>query len=115
MLRDTQIVQSLDYPTIDVKIDREKAGLSGATMNQVSRSVLAATSSSRFVVPNYWPDPKSGVGYQVQVEIPQPAMASLDDLGTVPVLNKPNATLCFFGMSPGLLRERCRENLIDTT
>jgi multidrug efflux pump subunit AcrB len=60
--------------------------------------VLAATSSSRFVVPNYWPDPKSGVGYQVQVEIPQPAMASLDDLGTVPVLNKPNA-------NPVLLRD----------
>lgn len=91
-------MQALDYPTIDVKIDREKAGLSGATMNQVSRSVLAATSSSRFVVPNYWPDPKSGVGYQVQVEIPQPAMASLDDLGTVPVLNKPNA-------NPVLLRD----------
>ena len=97
-LRDIQVVQALDYPTIDVKIDREKAGLSGATMNQVSRSVLAATSSSRFVVPNYWPDPKSGVGYQVQVEIPQPAMASLDDLGTVPILNKADA-------SPLLLRD----------
>ena len=52
----------------------------------------------RFVVPNYWPDPKSGVGYQVQVEIPQPAMASLDDLGTVPILNKA-------GASPLLLRD----------
>lgn len=97
-LRDIQIVQALDYPTIDVKIDREKAGLSGATMNQVSRSVLAATSSSRFVVPNYWPDPKSGVGYQVQVEIPQPAMSSLDDLGTVPVLHKSDS-------APLLLRD----------
>ncbi len=97
-LKDIQVVQSLDYPTIDVKIDREKAGLSGVTMNQVSRSVLAATSSSRFVVPNYWPDPKTGVGYQVQIEIPQPAMASLDDLGTVPVLNKAD-------QSPLLLRD----------
>jgi len=87
-LRDLQVVQALDYPTIDVRIDREKAGLAGANMNQVSRSVLAATSSSRFVVPNYWPDPKTGVGYQVQVEIPQPSMKSLDDLGTVPVLNQ---------------------------
>jgi multidrug efflux pump subunit AcrB len=87
-LRDVQIVQALDYPTIDVKIDREKSGLAGATMDQVSRSVLAATSSSRFVVPNYWPDPKTGVGYQVQVEIPQPAMKSLNDLGTVPILNR---------------------------
>ena len=57
-------------------------------MDQVSRSVLAATSSSRFVVPNYWPDPKTGIGYQVQVEIPQPAMKSLNDLGTVPVLHR---------------------------
>ena len=92
-LRDVQIVQSLDYPTIDVRIDREKAGLAGATMDQVSRSVLAATSSSRFVVPSYWPDPKTGIGYQVQVEIPQPAMRSLNDLGTVPVLHRAEGPL----------------------
>ena len=56
----------------NVQIDREKAGLSDVTVSQVARSVVAATSSSRFVVPNYWPDPKTGIGYQVQVEIPQP-------------------------------------------
>jgi multidrug efflux pump subunit AcrB len=92
-LRDVQIVQSLDYPTVDVRIDREKSGIAGATMDQVGRSVLAATSSSRFVVPNYWPDPKSGIGYQVQVEIPQPAMKSLSDLGTVPVLHREGSPL----------------------
>jgi len=87
-LKDVQIVQSLDYPTVDVRIDREKSGIAGATMDQVGRSVLAATSSSRFVVPSYWPDPKTGIGYQVQVEIPQVAMKSLSDLGTVPVLHR---------------------------
>ena len=97
-LRDVHIQQSLDYPTVEVRIDREKAGFSGVTASQVSRSVLTATSSSRFVVPNYWPDPKTGVGYQVQVEIPQPAMKSLDDLGTVPVLNRSEG-------SPLLLRD----------
>jgi multidrug efflux pump subunit AcrB len=84
-LRDVQVSQSLDYPTINIQIDREKAGQSGATVNQIARSVVAATSSSRFIVPNYWPDPKSGIGYQVQVEIPQPSMSSLGDLATVPV------------------------------
>jgi multidrug efflux pump subunit AcrB len=84
-LRDVQLYQSLDYPTIDVKLDREKAGKANATAGQVARSVLAATASSRFVVPNYWPDPKSGVGYQVQIEIPQPLLTSVDDLGAVPV------------------------------
>jgi multidrug efflux pump subunit AcrB len=84
-LRDVQVSQALDYPTVDVNIDREKAGISGVTMSQVARSVVAATSSSRFVVPNFWPDPKSGVGYQVQVEIPQPQMQQIEDLATVPV------------------------------
>jgi multidrug efflux pump subunit AcrB len=45
-LRDVQVSQSLDYPTVDIKVDREKAGQSGATMNQVTRSVVAATSSA---------------------------------------------------------------------
>lgn len=92
-LRDVQIVQSLDYPILDVKIDREKSGMAGATMDQISRSVLAATSSSRFVVPNYWPDPKTGIGYQVQVEIPQPSMRSIQDLGTIPVLHSSDSSL----------------------
>jgi multidrug efflux pump subunit AcrB len=70
---------------VNVQVDREKAGISDVTTSQVVRSVVAATSSSRFVVPNYWPDPKTGIGYQVQVEIPQPAMTSIGDLERLPV------------------------------
>ena len=46
------------------------------TAADIARSVVAATSSSRFMVPNYWPDPKTGIGYQVQVEIPYQVMDS---------------------------------------
>ena len=70
-LRDLQVGQSLDYPTIEVNVDREKAGLAGLVPADVSRAIVTATSSSRFVVPNYWADPKSGIAYQVQVEIPR--------------------------------------------
>lgn len=84
-LRDVQVSQSLEYPTVQVRIDRERAASSDVTAAQIARSVVAATSSSRFVSPNYWPDPKTGIGYQVQIEIPQPRMASLDDLGRLPV------------------------------
>src|SRR5258708_17770301 len=66
-------------------MDREKAGISGVTMSQVTNSVVAATSSSRFVVPNYWPDPKRGIGYQVQVEIPQRVMRTVEERATVRV------------------------------
>lgn len=84
-LRDVQIAQSLDYPTVNVVLDREKASYSGTTASQIARSVVAATSSTRFVVQNYWPDPKTGVGYQVQVEIPQPVMTQPEDLASIPI------------------------------
>src|SRR6266700_1425717 len=60
-LRDLQYDEPLDYPSINVKVDRERAGQLGVTAGSVGRSFLAATSSSRFVVPNYWADPRSGV------------------------------------------------------
>jgi multidrug efflux pump subunit AcrB len=75
-LRDIQVGQSLDYPTIEVNVDREKAGIAGLTAVDVARSLVTATSSSRFVVPNYWADPKSGIAYQVQVEIPRKILRS---------------------------------------
>jgi len=83
MLRDLQYGQSLDYPTIRVNVDREKAGLAGLTPIDVSRSLVTATSSSRFVVPNFWADPKSGIAYQVQVEVPRPVVRSPFDIQTI--------------------------------
>ena len=52
---------------------------------QVGRSLSEATASSRFTTPNYWADPKTGIAFQVQVEVPQPRMTSLEDLRVVPV------------------------------
>jgi multidrug efflux pump subunit AcrB len=82
-LRDIQLGQSMDYPTVQINVDREKAGMAGLTPVDVSRALVTATSSSRFVVPNYWADPKSGVAYQVQVEIPRPVVRTPYDVETV--------------------------------
>ena len=87
-LRDVQFGQSLDYPTVDVTVDRQKAGLMGVKMADVSRSLVTATWSSRFVVPNYWADPNSGVSYQIQVQVPQARMDSLEQARNVPVMNR---------------------------
>ena len=84
-LRDLQIEQALDYPAVQIDVDRQRAGQLGVTVDEVGRSVAAATSSSRFVAPNYWADPRTGIAFQVQVQIPQPRMSSLEDLRTVPV------------------------------
>jgi multidrug efflux pump subunit AcrB len=84
-LHDLQIAQPLSYPAVAVQVDRERAGLSGVTTTDVARSLVSATSSSRFVVPIYWADPKTGIGYQVQVEVPPYQMNSARDIGQVPV------------------------------
>jgi multidrug efflux pump subunit AcrB len=86
-LRDLQYGQTLDYPAIQVNVDRQLAGQLGVTVDEVGRSFAAATSSSRFVAPNYWADPRTGIAFQVQVEVPQPRMTTLEDLRVVPVSN----------------------------
>ncbi|MFN7933866.1 MAG: efflux RND transporter permease subunit [Bryobacteraceae bacterium] len=85
-LRDVQFAQALDYPTIDVKVDRDRAAQFGLTAASVAKSLVTATSSSRFTDPNYWRDPGSGNAFQIQVEIPQHRMQSLDDMRQLPVM-----------------------------
>ncbi len=85
-LRDLQFAQSVNYPTLDINIDRERAGQFGLTMADVVRSVVPATSSSRFTTPNYWRDPVSGNAFQIQVQLPQNQMQSGDDVGRIPVM-----------------------------
>jgi multidrug efflux pump subunit AcrB len=88
-LRDLAFEQELDYPAIKVNIDRRLAGMLGVTADQIGQSLTEATSSSRFTIPNFWADPKSGVGYQVQVEVPTTRMNSLEDVRNVPVGRSP--------------------------
>ncbi|WP_288426875.1 efflux RND transporter permease subunit [uncultured Spirosoma sp.] len=84
-LRDVQIGQSTKYPTIDVTIDRTRAAQLGTDVSNISRSLIASTSSSRFTEKNVWIDPKSGQSYSVQVQIPENQMRSVDDLSEIPV------------------------------
>ena len=79
-LRDLQYGQPFNYPSVQIAVDRNRAGQFNLTVADVAKSVVAATSSSRFVEPNFWRDPASGNGFQIQVEIPQHRTRSLDDL-----------------------------------
>jgi multidrug efflux pump subunit AcrB len=84
-LRDIQIAQPLDYPTIQINYDRIKTGQMGLTLNNAGKSVTEGTSSSRLTDPVYWLDNASGNAYQVQVEYPQFMMNSPDQIEQIPV------------------------------
>jgi multidrug efflux pump subunit AcrB len=87
-LRDLQFNQALDYPTVEVAVNREKAGLAGVSMTDAGRALVTATSSSRFTTPVYWADPKTGQAFQVQVQVPPSKMNHLDEIRNLPVASK---------------------------
>jgi multidrug efflux pump subunit AcrB len=84
-LRDLEYEEPQHYPTVDIRVNRAMAGQLGTTADAVGSAVVASTASSRFVAPSYWRDPRSGVSYQVQVQVPQPRMTSLGDVANIPV------------------------------
>ncbi len=84
-LRDIQIGQPLDYPTVQINYDRIRMGQEGLSVDQAGRSVVEGTASSRLTQLVYWLDKASGNAYQVQVEYPQFAMNSTDQLEQLPV------------------------------
>ena len=90
-LRDVQIPLALDYPTLDVNIDRERAGQFGLTVDRVGKSLVSATSSSALTTPIFWTDPVSGVGYRVQIRVPEDRIQSLEELTNLPVMQDGSA------------------------
>jgi len=87
-LRDVQVATPLDYPGVKIEIDRVKAGQLGLSVEEIGKSLVTATSSSRFTQPNYWLDKTTGTAYQVQVEYPQFRMNSTDEIEMIPLSGK---------------------------
>lgn len=85
-LRDVQLGQSTKYPAIKVEVDRQRAAQLGVDMNDISRSLIASTSSSRYTEKNIWIDEKSGYSYSVQIQVPEAKMSSINDIGETPIL-----------------------------
>jgi multidrug efflux pump subunit AcrB len=85
-LRDVQLGQSTKYPSLNVEIDRQRAAQLGVDVNDISRSLTASTSSSRYTDKNIWIDEKSNYSYSVQVEVPESNMNSIADISEIPVL-----------------------------
>ena len=90
-LRDVQIVQPLRFPVVTITLDRLKAAQLGLNVTDIARSVTASTSSSRFTEKNQWLDEKSAYTYQVQVQIPEYVMNTMDELKEIPLVKGQNS------------------------
>ncbi|MGS4345290.1 efflux RND transporter permease subunit [Myroides odoratus] len=84
-LRDIRIAEPLDYPTMQIEVNRELLGQFGLTMSDVTRSLATATSSTRYTDKNLWVDPNSGLVFQVQVQMPEGTIDSAEKLKAIPL------------------------------
>jgi multidrug efflux pump subunit AcrB len=87
-MRDVQLGAPVNYPGLEIEYDRLRTGQLGLTIDQVSKSTIAATASSRFTQPNFWLDRSAGNAYQIQVEIPQYQMNQPEDVENIPIDTK---------------------------
>ena len=85
-LRDVQIDQPLKFPVISITLDRLKVAQLGLNIKDIARSVTASTSSSRFTEKNLWLDDKSAYTYQVQVQVPEYVMNTMDEIREIPLV-----------------------------
>ncbi len=89
---DVHIHQVVDYPEIDLDVNRAKAGQVGLTQRDVSTSLLISLSSSAQIAPTQWLDWRSGVSYNVALQTPQYKMDSLESVLRTPV-GAPNGSV----------------------
>lgn len=85
-MRDVQLQQSTKYPSINIEVDRTRLAQLGVDMTDVSRSLIASTSSSRLTEKNVWVDEKANLSYSVQVQIPENKMNNLEEIAGIPLM-----------------------------
>jgi multidrug efflux pump subunit AcrB len=91
-LTDLRVQQPLDYPTLEVAVDRTKASQAGLSEQDVAANMLNTLSGSFQVTPMFFVNWKNGVNYNLVAQTPQYRMQSVRDLENIPVVatHRPN-------------------------
>jgi len=82
---DVLIPQDLDYPGIQLNVNREMAARLGLNSREVVDNVITALSSNGMIAPNYWVDPNNGNNYMLTVQYPLTQVQSMNDLKEIPL------------------------------
>jgi len=89
---DILIPQDIDYPAIQLDIDRKRASELGLSEKEVVGNVITALTSDQMIAPSYWVDPKSGNDYMLTVQYPEGLVKNMADLEAIPVRSASHPT-----------------------
>ena len=82
---DMLIPQDIDYPGLQLNVNREMAGRLGLSSSEVVDNVITSLSSNGMIAPSYWVDPKNGNNYLLTVQFLQSQIGSMTDFEQIPV------------------------------
>jgi multidrug efflux pump subunit AcrB len=82
---DVLIPQDLDYPGLELDINRERASIAGLSPKEVVDNVITALTSNGMIAPSYWIDPKSGNNYMLTVQYPEKEIQTIADFERIPL------------------------------
>jgi multidrug efflux pump subunit AcrB len=84
-VNDVLIPQDLDYPGLELNIDREHAALLGISPESAIDDVITALTSDTMIAPSFWVDPKTGNNYFLSVQYPDNQIKTLTDFKQIPL------------------------------
>ncbi len=82
---DAFIPQDIDYPALQLDVDRVRASQLGLSQREVVSNVITALTSNQMIAPSFWIDPKTGNDYMLTVQYPENQVKSLSDLRAIPL------------------------------
>jgi hydrophobic/amphiphilic exporter-1 (mainly G- bacteria), HAE1 family len=84
-VNDVLIPQDIDYPALQLDVDREKASQLGLSQKEIIDNVITALTSNGMIAPNYWIDPRNGNPYMLTVQYPENQVKTINDLKQIPL------------------------------
>jgi multidrug efflux pump subunit AcrB len=82
---DVLVPQDIDYPALQLDIDRLRTSELGLNEKEVVGDVITALTSDQMIAPSYWVDPKSGNDYFLTVQYPEGFVKNFADLSSIPL------------------------------
>jgi multidrug efflux pump subunit AcrB len=84
-VNDVLIPQDLDYPGLELNINRVQAGLLGVSPENIVDNVITALTSNGVISPSFWVDPKTGNSYMLTVQYPENLIRTMTDFKQIPL------------------------------
>jgi multidrug efflux pump subunit AcrB len=82
---DAFIPQDIDYPALQLDIDRMRASQLGLSQREVVDNVITALTSNGMIAPSFWIDPKTGNDYMLTVQYPEMQIKTISELKAIPL------------------------------